>query len=231
MDHRESQWVINPYDEFALEEALKIKDQKKQAKISVLSVGPEESQPLLRSTLALGADEATLIKTSKNLSPGFVAHILASEIKKDLPDLILVGKSGIDYNHSVTGFMLAECLNLPHAGFITQIKEEKEGFWLCERKEPEKTRHFHLRSPALISVEKSQNTLRHPSLVALMKAKTRPLKLIPLKELALKSPPFPEMFFHSFQAPPAPPKARLFTSSPEEQAKQFIHLLKEKKFI
>jgi electron transfer flavoprotein beta subunit len=202
------EWIINPYDEFAVEEALRIKERKQKAEVTVLSIGPARVEKTLRRALAMGADRACLIETDKKIDPSFVAQTLAQIIINEKADLIITGKAGIDENHSATGAMLAEQLSLPHVGFVKTFKEREEGKWLCERQmETGITEEITLCLPALITVEKGINEPRYPSLPGIMKAKKKELKKINLSSL---NPPDSNItHFHSYRLPAPPPTPTL----------------------
>ena len=228
------EWIINPYDEFALEEALRIKERKQNTEVVVLSMGPTRAEKALRTALAMGADRACLIETEEKWDPCYVTQALSQVIKEENNwGLILMGKAGIDENHSATGPMLAERLQLPHVGFVIKLKEleEGEGKWLCERQmEVDIKEEITLCLPALITVEKGINEPRYPSLPGIMKAKRKIFKKVSLSSLNLSSVALP-ISFHSYRLPGAPPSPQLISGSAEEQAKELIRLLKEKEKV
>lgn len=230
IDESGIEWVINPYDEFALEEALRIKERRQNREVIVLSVGPERAEKALRRALAMGTDRACLIETDERTDPALVAQALAQVIKKENVDLILTGKAGIDENQSATGPMLAEYLKRPHVGFVKNLIESESGKWLCERQmEAGITEEITLQLPALITVEKGINEPRYPSLPGIMKAKKKELKKINLSSLNLSLPP--SIRFHSYRLPDPPPTPQFISGTAEEQAKELIQLLKEKEKV
>ena len=230
IDESGIEWIINPYDEFAVEEALRIKERKQKGEVTVLSMGPTRVEKTLRRALAMGADRACLIETDKKTDPLFVAQTLAQVITKEKTDLIITGKAGIDENHSATGAMLAEQLSLPHVGFVKVFKELEEGKWLCERQmETGITEEISLGLPALITVEKGINEPRYPSLPGIMKAKKKELKKIKLS--SLNPPASNRVPFHSYRLPAPPPTPQLISGSAEEQAKKLVQILKEKEKV
>lgn len=225
------EWIINPYDEFALEEALRIKERKQEGEVIVLSMGPVRVEKALRTALAMGADRACLIETEEKKDPSSTTQALAQIIKEEKVDLIITGKTGIDENHSSTGPMLAERLQLPHVGFVRTLKELEERRWLCERQmEVGIIEEITLHLPALITVEKGINKPRYPSLPGIMKAKKKPLRKISLSSLNL-SPTSQAIHFHSYHLPEPPPSPQLISGSAEEQVKKLIQLLKEKEKV
>ena len=231
IDESGIEWILNPYDEYALEEALQIKERKNTGKITVVSVGPNRVEKTLRTGLAMGADRAFLLETKKKIrDPSWTAEILAQIIKKENPDLIITGQVGIDENHSATGPMLAEHLNLPHVGFVKNFKELKQGNWLCTRQmEAGLTEEITIRLPALITVTKGINKPRYPSLPGIMKAKKKRLEKIDASELSIDTP---AITFHSYSLPKEnTTEPKILEGSVEEQVKELIHLLKEKEKV
>ena len=253
IDESGIEWIINPYDEFALEEALRIKERKPNVIVQVLSLGPGRVEKALRTALAMGADKAFLIETpvipsssEKELASSFnknssfvaqaLAQILSSQNNKVSEeslkwDLILTGKVGIDENHSATGPMLAEELNIPHVGFVTKLQETTKDTWSCERQiEEGVTEEITLHLPALITVEKGINEPRYPSLPGIMKAKKKELKKINLSTLDIRYDK-QMISFHSYRLPKESPPSQILSGSAEEQAKKLIHILKVKEKV
>ncbi len=229
IEESEIDWIINPYDEFALEEALRIKEKKPETEVVVLSLGPERVKKALRQALAKGADRAYLIlppsKAPNNKHPFFVSEALAQtiKIKEENWDLILMGKVGIDENYGATGYMLAERLKVPHAGYIMKLQEIEDGKWLCKRYiEPEIKEEIALSLPALITVEKGINEPRYPTLPGIMRAKKKPLQEISLSDL--KNLP-KDLNFHSYEPPPPPPSPVIISGPVEKQVNTLLSLL------
>ena len=122
------EWIINPYDEFALEEALRIKERKENTEVVAFSMGPLRVKKALRQALAMGADRACFIEHEGNTWPAKTAHALAGAVRQETKwDLILCGKGGVDENHSVVGQMTAELLNIPHVAFVTKLNQTGSG--------------------------------------------------------------------------------------------------------
>ena len=249
VDESGIEWILNPYDEFALEEALRIKDKNSdETQVRVISQGPSTRvEKALRTALAMGADQAFLVDTSSEgskgeksaPSPGFTARALSAVIKSDKEDwdFVFAGKSGVDHNHSATGPMLSEFLNIPHAGFVTSLEGPKEGGeWLCRRSlQASVTEEIRIKPKALITMEKGINEPRYPSLPGILRAKKKPLQKILLSDLKLvknlRENPGDELLFHSYRLPAPPPPAQFISGTPEEQAQALLRLLKEKEKI
>ena len=227
-------WVLNPYDEFALEMALKIKDQKPNTHLAAVSVGPLRVQTALKTALATGVDEACHLEAQEDIDPCLLARALAAAITRTFsppPDFIFTGKTSIDRGYSATGFMLAECLKWPHAGFVSHVQEGEGGWWLCERKT--RTTHrelIHLQPPALVTIDKGSHSLRKPSLKTLMKAKNKPFQTIKWQDLNLP-PVSKEEGFFSFELPPAPRAPRILTGPPGSQVQTLLRFLREEEKV
>ena len=226
------EWIINPYDEFALEEALRIKDKrgavgKTNTQIVVCSVGPRRAEKALRTALAMGADEACLIETKSPSAPLLAATALASYIKEEV-SMVLMGKTSIDEDQAATGPMLAELLKLPHVGFVTNLHQKEGDIWQATRQiEAGIKQEITFKLPALITAEKGLNKPRYPSLPGIMRAKKKPLKVLELNSLNLQSVPIQ---FHSYRLPAPSPPPELITGSVDEQATKLAKLLKDRGF-
>jgi len=235
IDESGLEWVINPYDEFALEEALKIR-QHMEGEIDVISVGPPRSTSALRRALAMGADRAHLVESTETMDPACVTSVLAEVIKTrtSSPDIILMGKVGVDENHSASGSMLAERLEMNHVGFITKLSypdpQQKEQTFLAERLMHGFKEQIRFSLPILITVDKGINQPRYPSLPGIIQAKKKKLNSISLSSLK-NSSCSRRIQFHSYSLPSKPPAARLLSGSPEEQVKELVRCLKEKEKV
>ena len=216
------EWIINPYDEFALESALQIKDHHPDCRIFVLSLGPKRVEKALRQALAMGADEAFHLESKTALDSFSTADVLAKALKPLNTDLILTGRLGIDKNQGLTGPLIAETLNLPHAGQVSRI-EKKEGAFICRLLLKEDLKQeIYLKPPGLITMDKSSQEPRLPSLPGLLKAKKKPFhkqEVNTLKGLCS---------FHSYHPPKNKPTPKILEGSAEEQTEELIKILKEK---
>ena len=188
-------YVMNPYDEFALEEALRLKESAGDGRVTVLSVGPEETKEILRTALAMGADEAVLLKSADTGDGLSVARALAAEIEGREYDIVICGKQAIDVDDMQVPAMLAELLGVPCATVVVRL--EIEGRRAAAHREVEgghEIVEFDL--PAVVAAQKGLNEPRYPSLKGIMAAKKKPLeeKEIRLGEakvriVALSEPP------------------------------------------
>jgi len=197
----EIKWVINPYDEFAVEEALRIKESH-GGSVTILSVGPERSVEAIRSALALGADSGLLIK-SENCDGLLTAKLLAAALKTVPFDLIIAGQRAVDDDQYFIGPAVAELLQIPMISMVTKEKIE-DGTIRCHRSLDGGTAVVEAPLPMLFTTQRGLNEPRYASLPGIMKAKKKPLDIkipqdlnvdvssgenTPNKILALRLPP------------------------------------------
>lgn len=176
--------AMNPFDEIALEEALRLFEQNLATEVIVVTIGDDSSQETLRHALALGADRAILVRTDKKLESLNIAKVLKKIIEEERPGLVLMGKQAIDGDNNQTPQMLSALLNWPQATYASQLK--------CANNHIEVTREIDggletikVQLPAVISTDLRLNTPRYTSLPNIMKAKRKPLDIKELDSLNL----------------------------------------------
>lgn len=177
-------WVINPYDELAIEEALQIR-QAKGGKVTVVSLGPEKAVEALRTALAMGADSAMRIDAGDLQLDGLgTARILAATLKNLTYDLIICGQRAVDDDNYQVGPAVAEFLNIPHIPMV--VKEEISDNEICCTTTVEGgTVDLKAPLPALITTQRGLNTPRYASLPGIMKAKKKPIDTRSVSELGV----------------------------------------------
>jgi electron transfer flavoprotein beta subunit len=180
LDEAGVKFILNPYDEFALEEALRRKEQAGAGEVVVVSLGPAAAQETIRTALAIGADAGVLLQVDRVPADGLeVAKALAAELKDGKFDLILFGKLAIDdYNHQV-GPMVAELLGLPCVTAITHL-ELGDGRGTAEREVEGGVEVVEFPLPAVLTTDKGLNEPRLPALKGIMAAKKKPLAVKPV---------------------------------------------------
>lgn len=184
VDIANAKMSLNPFDEIALEEAIRLKEAGVATEIIAVSVGPMACQETLRSALALGADRAILINSDMLWEPLNVAKILQTIVQREAPQLVLMGKQSIDGDNNQTGQMLAALLDWPQATFASQvIVQGREVRVTCEVDGGLETLLLDL--PAVITVDLRLNQPRYATLPNIMKAKQKPLTVLNLTELGL----------------------------------------------
>ena len=227
IDETGIKWVMNPYDEFAVEEAIKLKEARGNTpQVTVVSVGPKARVgDALRTALAMGADDAIAIDSPYDIDGFSAARLMAAAIKKEgACDLVFTGKLAIDDNAASVSQFLAEFLALPHATGVNKL-EVKEGQLLAEREVEGGTREtFQLLGPALIAANKGLNTPRYASLPGIMKAKKKPLKELSPADLGLAAT-WAKVKHTNFQLPPEKPPVKMLSGDPAQQAKELVQLL------
>ena len=176
---------INPFDEIALEEALRIKEQGKADEIIVVSIGTNEAQQQLRTALAMGADRAILIETGSNLDPLSITKIFQYIISQENPNLVILGKQAIDNDNNQTGQMLAALLDWPQATFASKIALSDTSA-IVTREVDAGLESIEISLPAIITADLRLNEPRYVKLPDIMKAKKNPLEIIAFEDLNIK---------------------------------------------
>lgn len=179
LDEAGVKFILNPYDEFAVEEALRRKEQAGAGEVVIVCVGPPAAQETIRTALAMGADRGVLLQADTIPADGLeVARTLAAELKDGGYDLILFGKMAIDdYNHQV-GPMVAELLGLPCVTAVAHLDLE-DGRGVAEREIEGAIEVVEFPLPAVLTADKGLNEPRYPALKGIMAAKKKPLDVKP----------------------------------------------------
>jgi len=165
---------MNPFDEIAVEEAIRIKEAGKAEEIVAVSVGPAKAQDTLRTALAMGADRAILIETDAEVEPLAVAKILKAIVAEENPGLVILGKQAIDDDSNQTGQMLAALLGRPQGTFASKV--EIDGDQVAVTREVDGgLETVKLSLPAIVTTDLRLNEPRYASLPNIMKAKKKPL--------------------------------------------------------
>jgi electron transfer flavoprotein beta subunit len=171
---------MNPFDEIAVEEAIRLKEKGIVTEIVVVSIGVKQSQETLRTALAMGADRAILIEaaadTSVDIEPLAVAKLLAAVVKDEGPGLVLCGKQAIDNDMNATGQMLAALLGWSQATFVSELSVEGENA-VVTREVDGGLQRISVKMPAIVTVDLRLNDPRYASLPNIMKAKAKPMAM------------------------------------------------------
>ena len=165
---------MNPFDEIAVEEAIRLKEAGKAEEIIVVSVGPTKAQETLRTALAMGADRAILVETDAEVEPLAVAKILKGIVGEENPGLVILGKQAIDDDSNQTGQMLAALLGRPQGTFASKVDVEGDSV-LVIREVDGGLETVKLALPAIVTTDLRLNEPRYASLPNIMKAKKKPL--------------------------------------------------------
>jgi electron transfer flavoprotein beta subunit len=180
--------AINPFDEIALEEAIRLKEKGHATEVVAISIGPVTNQESLRQALALGADRALLLQTEQEIQPLLVAKLLKEITLRETPQLILMGKQAIDDDSNQTGQMLAALLGWPQATFASKVQLENQQA-IVEREVDGGLQTLAMTLPGIITTDLRLNTPRFAKLPDIMKAKSKPLEIIAADSLGIDLSP------------------------------------------
>ncbi|MEX0602236.1 MAG: electron transfer flavoprotein subunit beta/FixA family protein [Bacteroidota bacterium] len=187
-------FIINPYDEYAVEEALRLKE-KNGGEVIAVSLGGDSHRETLRKSLAMGVDKAVLLKDDGPRDSFGVATALAEFIKEQSADLILFGKQSVDSDDAAVGGMVAEMLGVPSVSVVVKL-EIGEGKGMAEREIEGGREKVEFRLPAVLTAQKGLNEPRYPSLKGIMAAKSKPIEERPaaavsprVEVVAMRKPP------------------------------------------
>ena len=168
---------MNPFDEIAVEEAIRLKEKGAATEIVVVSIGPAKAQETLRTALAMGADRAILVQTEEEVEPLAVAKILKGVADEEQPGMIILGKQAIDDDSNQTGQMLAALLNWPQATFASKLNLEGDKASVT-REVDGGLETISIKLPAVVTTDLRLNEPRYVTLPNIMKAKKKPLEVI-----------------------------------------------------
>jgi electron transfer flavoprotein beta subunit len=190
VDLTNTKMSINPFCEIAVEEAIRIKEAGKADEVVVVSIGPKAAQETLRAALALGADRAILVETAEDaeLQPLAVANILKTIADKEQPGLLILGKQAIDDDSNQTGQMLAALMNIPQGTFASRV-DLADGKVKVTREVDGGLETVALSLPAVITSDLRLNEPRYAKLPNIMKAKKKPLDVIPVADTGVDITP------------------------------------------
>jgi electron transfer flavoprotein beta subunit len=179
---------MNPFDEIAVEEALKIREAGGATEVVAVSIGVTQCQETLRTALAMGADRAILVETSAEIQPLAVAKLLKAICDKDAPGLVILGKQAIDDDANQTGQMLAALLGWPQATFASKVTLGN-GLVDVVREVDGGLETVSVKTPAIITTDLRLNTPRYATLPNIMKAKKKPLDVVTPESLGVDVTP------------------------------------------
>ena len=173
---------MNPFDEIAVEEAIRLKEAGKAEEIVALSIGPQQAQETIRTALAMGADRGILIKSDDSVTPLNVAKIIKAIAEKENPNLIILGKQAIDDDSNQTGQMLSALLGWSQGTFASEVKLENDNL-LVTREIDGGLQTLKLTMPSIITTDLRLNEPRYASLPNIMKAKKKEIAEINPEDL------------------------------------------------
>ncbi|HVI50949.1 MAG TPA: electron transfer flavoprotein subunit beta/FixA family protein, partial [Candidatus Sulfotelmatobacter sp.] len=179
---------MNPFDEIAVEEAVRLKEAGKVSEIVVVSIGPAQSQETIRTALAMGGDRGVLVQTDDEVQPLAVAKTLKALVEKEQPSLVILGKQAIDDDSNQTGQMLAALLGWPQGTFASKVSLEASKVEVT-REVDAGAETVLLDLPAVVTTDLRLNEPRYASLPNIMKAKKKPIETVAPADLGIDTAP------------------------------------------
>ena len=223
-------WIVSPYDEFAVEEALRIKEKRGQGEVVAVSLGPARAKEALRSCLAMGADRAVhlLDPAWESADTIMTARALAAVIKQEQPALALFGRQAIDDDMGATGAQVAEVLGWPCLSWIMEeaVSEDTKSIRVGRQVEGG-LEVFDVPLPCLVTAQKGMNEPRYPTLKGIMGAKKKEVKDLKVADLAGLGPLAPALEVVALEALPPRPPGRILTGDPKDMARELVRTLRE----
>jgi electron transfer flavoprotein beta subunit len=231
IDESDVKWIVSPYDEFALEEALRIKEKKGAGNVTVISVGPERVKTGLRECLARGADDAIWVDAggASFLDALGTAKALAAAAKGGSYDFYWFGQKGVGYDESFVGPMFAELMGVPHVANVIKL-EVGDGKVTADREIEGAHEVVECALPAVLTAQKGLNEPRYASLKGIMAAKKKPVAEKKLAELGVAEadPANAKTRWRKLELPPARQAVKLIPADdPAAAAKELVRLLRE----
>jgi len=222
-----AEFIINPYDEYAIEEAIQVRDAN-GGEVTVISVGNEETEKQLRTALAMGADKAVLINTEDDVENGdqfTTAKILAEYLKDKEVDLIIGGNVAIDGGTGQVGPRVAELLNIPYVTTITKLEIDGTNVTVTRDVEGD-SEVIETSLPLLVTAQQGLNEPRYPSLPGIMKAKKKPLEELELDDLDLEEEDVEaKTKTIEIYLPPKKEAGKVLAGDLNDQVKELVQLL------
>lgn len=219
------EFIINPYDEYALEEAIQLKEEH-GGEVTVISVGPSEVEKQIRTALAMGADKGILVNVEEKLLDERGISMVLKEVIQSLPyDLILAGHLSIDNGAGQVALRLAELLDIVHVSTITRLTIEDQKATL-ERDVEGDVEIVEASLPALFTAQQGLNEPRYPSLPGIMKAKRKPLKIMELDDINLSVEELHNQIkLIQLFTPSKKEEGKILEGELEEQVQELVQLL------
>ena len=222
-------WIVSPYDEFAVEEALRIKEKRGQGEVVAVSLGPDRVKEALRSALAMGCDRAIHVNDPAlaNADTLLTAQALAAVIKQEQPALVICGRQAIDDDMGAVAAQVAELLGWPAASWIMEAAIDGEGKSVRVGRQVEGGLEvFELPLPAVVSAQKGLNEPRYPTLKGIMGAKKKEIKDVKAADLGVTAGA-PQLTVKTLEALPPRPPGRIIAGEVKDAVKELVRALRE----
>ena len=214
LDFTDTKWVVNPFDEIAMEEAVRIRERGTECEIVAVCIGGPDCEPILRNALAMGADRAVLVEDEAASDSRAVAFYLHAVAVQEKPDIILMGKQAIDDDNSQAGPRLAARLGFPQATFASSIEISRDGNHARVTREIDSGREtLDVTLPVVITTDLRLNEPRYVALPSIIRARSKPIHRVPGSEFG----PAPEVQLRIVRrSMPAPRKTGRRVASVQE---------------
>ncbi len=222
-------WIVSPYDEFAVEEALRIKEKRGQVEVVAVSLGPDRVKEALRSCLAMGADRAVHVNDPALAEADtlMASRALAAVIKQEAPDLVLTGRQAIDDDMGAVPAQVAEVLGWPCAYWIMEEAIAEDGKTVRIGRQVEGGLEiFDVPMPAVLSAQKGLNEPRYPTLKGIMGAKKKEIRDVKASDLGLAAEA-PQLAIVALEALPPRPPGRIIPGDVATAVKELVRSLRE----
>ena len=216
-------WIMNPYDEFAVEQALVTKAANSGSTVTVVRVGGVKDTEALRTAMAMGADEAILVEADDNLDSYMTAKALKGAIEKSgkTPDVIFTGKQAIDDDCLQVPQLMAQMLGLPSVSVIVSCEEAAGTYTLKREVDGGALEVYEVTAPVVLACNKGINTPRYASLPGIMKAKRKPLAQHSLADVGVADSDR-RVKYSGFQLPPEKPAGKKFDATDEAKQAEIV---------
>lgn len=221
-------WIVSPYDEYAVEEALRIKEKRGQGEVVAVSLGPDRAKEALRSCLAMGCDRAIHVNDAALADADTLttARALAAVVKREEPQLVLCGRQAIDDDMGAVPAQLAEVLDWPSAYWIMEEGLDADGKTVRAARQVEGGLElFDIPLPAVLSAQKGLNEPRYPTLKGIMGAKKKEIKELKAADLGLASEPSLRVL--TLEALPPRPPGRIIQGDVPTAVAELVRALRE----
>jgi electron transfer flavoprotein beta subunit len=234
LDTADLPWIINPYDEYALEEAIRIKERLGGSTIAAVTLGPERAGTALRTALAMGADRAVHITGPEfeGCDAAATAKALARAVSRSPFDLVLCGKMAVDSYDAQVGILLAHHLGIPHLSCVVKLDLSADQKSVTVHSETDRgSEVVECDLPALVTAEKGLNEPRYPAVIAVMKAKQKPIEKLSAADLGLSAAEVgvsgSRLRVLGWQRPPQRGDCKMLEGEAGEAARELLRLLRE----
>lgn len=220
-------WIMSPFDEFAVEEALRLKEKNAGSTVTVLSAGPARVVESIRTALAMGADNGVHVEIPENADNNMAAKALAGALKKEAKvDIIFTGKEAIDDGAAQTSQLIAEYFGVPCVTVALSVEYGATSIKAKREVEGGAFEMIESALPALVAAQKGMNEPRYASLPNIMKAKKKEVKALKAADVGV-SDSDQKIRYKNFQLPPPKQAGKKIAGDPAAQAKELVRLLHE----